>query len=205
MCIRSVSINYSVELFQGDYPFMRWDSLFIQCFFEKGIKEGLTIIQCCIVYFIYLHYVLNKPSVWKESVLFTRDTAYHKESLQSPLIKQIAIWNKRIWRFFCYNIRKDDIWNSIICTHFHFICLDHKNMGKAARKKTNKKKQFYKDPKVDETETPESKELLYGVSRFLFIIINSSIVLILRFELVRAELLVPCLGMFNPICNLKII
>lgn len=78
-------------------------------------------------------------------------------------------------------------------------------MGKAARKKTNKKKQFYKDPKVEETETPESKELLYGVTRLLFIIINSSIVLILRFELVRAELLVPCLEMFNPIYNLKTI
>lgn len=36
-------------------------------------------------------------------------------------------------------------------------------MGKAARKKINKKKQFYKDPKVEEVETPMSKELLYGV------------------------------------------
>ena len=31
-------------------------------------------------------------------------------------------------------------------------------MGKAARKKNNKKKQFYKDPKVQETETPVSKD-----------------------------------------------
>lgn len=174
-------------------------------FLWKGYKRGIN-------YYSVLHCVLHLSSLrTKQTKCLERKCSLNKGYCLSqgiitkPLIKQIAIWNKRIWRFFCYNIRKDDIWNSIICTHFHFICLDHKNMGKAARKKTNKKKQFYKDPKVDETETPESKELLYGVSRFLFIIINSSIVLILRFELVRAELLVPCLGMFNPICNLKII
>lgn len=46
-------------------------------------------------------------------------------------------------------------------------------MGKAARKKTNKKKQFYKDPKTEDVETPMSKELLYGVTYILHVIMSS--------------------------------
>ena len=40
-------------------------------------------------------------------------------------------------------------------------------MGKAARKKVNKKNQSVKTPKTNEVETSASKELLYGVGNFL--------------------------------------
>lgn len=77
-------------------------------------------------------------------------------------------------------------------------------MGKAARKKINKKKQFYKDPKVEESETPVSKELLYGVEKLLGFLTYSSIVQIQRFELARVERLVLFLVMFSLIYNSQI-
>ena len=42
-------------------------------------------------------------------------------------------------------------------------------MGKAARKKVNKKNQSAKAPKTKEVETSASKELLYGVGKYSFI------------------------------------
>lgn len=39
-------------------------------------------------------------------------------------------------------------------------------MGKAARKKADKKNKFYKNAKQEEVQTPMSKELLYGVAAY---------------------------------------
>ena len=41
-----------------------------------------------------------------------------------------------------------------------------RTMGKAARKKADKKNKFYKNAKQEEVQTPMSKELLYGVATY---------------------------------------